>query len=257
MNMNITTLPEAAFNERIWNLLQEIRTQHLFIGGLTPIVLEISHANLGDAMKEKLDLIGQMRKWKIVKIAGDGTFDENTVTAFVQLKVCNPLFDQVYELYEHGELLQAEPKRLFGLFHKLITSKGPKSNPDVKKFLAEKPLAKQNDKIEYNPITGVGSHGEIEFMFKDGSAEYRLFARLFAGAGKKVSRFDVLELIKFYEDGQDSDPTRKTAETNAINAVTKELRTRIGLTPKQLVLNAGNLTLVSKKAPDSPQTDPK
>ena len=119
MNMKMTMVPEVAFNERIWNLLQEIRTQHLLIGDITPIVLTIEHKDLGDAMKEKLDVISRMRKWKIIRIAGDGTFDENTVSAFIQIKICNPLFDRAYELYEHGDLLQTEPKRLLELFNKL------------------------------------------------------------------------------------------------------------------------------------------
>ncbi len=250
--MKMTMVPEATFNERIWTLLQEIRQQHLLIGDTTPIILSFDHRELGGTMKDHIDLLAQMRKWKIIRIAGDGTFDENNVQALAQVKVCNPLFDRVYALYEQGHLRQTEPKKLFEIFNDLVKFEYKNIKPAIKKFLEGKDGVQNQSvlavgEIEYNPVTGIGYHGSKEFTLTDGSAEHRMFSKLYEKINTRISRYEVLELIRFYEDGEDSDPTRSTAETAAINKVAKGLRKKIGLTPAQLVLNAGNLTVIATK----------
>lgn len=232
----MTMTPEGIFNERIWTLLQEIRRQHLLIGDTTPIVLTFDHRELGSTMKDRIDLLTQMRKWKIVRIAGDGTFDENNAQALAQVKVCNPLFDRVYALYEQGHLRQTESKSLFEMFNALVKFEYKNVKPAIKKFIEGKdevpnqPALKIGE-IEYNPTTGIGYHGSMEFKLMDGSAEHRMFSKLYEKINTRISRYEVLELIRFYEDGEDMDPTRRTAETAAINEVTKDLRKKIGLTP--------------------------
>lgn len=244
--------PEGIFNERIWALLQEIRRQYLLIGDSTPIVLTFDHKQLGDTMKDHIDLLAQMRKWKIVRVAGDGTFDEQNVQAIAQVKICNPLFDRVYALYENGNSRQTESKKLFGMFNGLVKFEYKNVKATIKKFLEDKDEVQNRPtlavgEIEYNPITGKGHHGSKEFTLTDGSAEHHMFSKLYEKINKRISRYEVLELIHFYEEGEDMDPNRSTAETAAINEVAKGLRKKIGLTPAQLVLNAGNLTLVAKK----------
>ena len=246
--MKMTTVPEATFNERIWTLLQEIRRQYLLVGDTNPIVLTFDYKALGETMKDHLDLVAQMRKLKIVRLADDGTFDENNVQAIASIKIANPLFDRAYSLYENGNSRQTEPKKLFEMFNALVKSEYKNLKPEIKKFLEGKVLSGlRTGEIEYNPATGKGFHGSREFTLGDGSAEHRLFSKLYEKINTRISRYDVLELIRFYEDGEDSDPARKNAETESINTVTKKIRARVGLTPKQLVLNKGNLTLLGTK----------
>ncbi len=61
---------------------------------------------------------------------------------------------------------------------------------------------------------------------------------------KKVLRINVLELIHLYEEGEEPVPARKSAETDAINIVTKKIRKVTGITPDQLIINNGNLILL-------------
>ncbi len=108
--------------------------------------------------------------------------------------------------------------------------------------------------VSYNHVTGIGYINSKKFRFTDGTSEYRIFEKLYKSINCKVSRYDVLEAIKFYEDGEDIDPARKTAETEAINKVAKSLRSKTGLNTEHLVVNNGNMTLVGENKPDNTQT---
>ena len=176
----MTMVPETTFNERIWTLLQEIRRQHLLVGDTNPLTLVFDHKLLGDTMKDHLDLLAQMRKLKIIRLAGDGTFDENNLQAIASIKINNPLFDRVYTLYENGNSRQTEPKKLFGMFNALVKGEYENLKPEVKKFIESKVLSGLGTgEIEYNPTTGKGCHGSMEFTLGDGSPEHRLFSKLY------------------------------------------------------------------------------
>lgn len=246
----MTTVPETTFNEGIWTLLQKIRRQYLLVGDVNPIVITFDHKALGETMKDHLDLLAQMRKLKIVRLAGDGTFDENNVQAIASIKICNPLFDRVYAFYENGNSRQTEPKKLFEMFNALVNSEYKNLKPEIKKFLEGRDVVQhvlRSGEIEYNPTTGKGYHGTKEFTLKDGSPEYRVFSKLYEKINNKVLRYDVLVSAHFYEEDEDIDPVRKGDETAAINKIAKDIRKKVGLTNQQLTMNNGNLTLLGSK----------
>ncbi|MES2436994.1 MAG: hypothetical protein V4519_03190 [Patescibacteria group bacterium] len=106
--------------------------------------------------------------------------------------------------------------------------------------------------IEFNPTTGIGCVNSIrDFRFKDGSPEHMIFTQLYSRLTKKLSRQDVLIAGSFYEDYDKPDPSKKTLETTFINDRAKSIREKTGLNTQQLVMNAGNLTLLAKKSDKS------
>lgn len=126
-----------------------------------------------------------------------------------------------------------------------------------KKVISIRSVGTEELEISYDPITGGGSINSNTFKLKDGSPEFKVFSQLYTRIGKKLDRRDVLIAIGFYDDNQDPDPARKTSETARINEAAKAIRERTGLDTKQLVQNAGNLTLVAKKSPKSAPNRPK
>jgi hypothetical protein len=88
--------------------------------------------------------------------------------------------------------------------------------------------------IAYNPVTGVGTLRKKNFKFKDNQPEFILFKMLYENFNEPVKRELVLKTLHKQEG--------KTA-TLAINDIAKKIRTRTGLTTKELVLNNGNITL--------------
>lgn len=111
--------------------------------------------------------------------------------------------------------------------------------------------------IEYNKLTGIGLANGKKFKFKDGTPEYRIFGSLFEGINKKLTRYNVLVCGHFYEDGEDSDPAKRTTETSFINDVAKTIREKTGMNTEQLVQNNGNLTLIGSVYKKVRQTNPK
>lgn len=89
-------------------------------------------------------------------------------------------------------------------------------------------------KIQYNIVTGVGILRKKTFKFKDNQPEFFLFKQLYRKYNEPMKRDEVLTILKHADN--------KTA-TFAINELAKKIRTRTGLTPKELVLNNGNITL--------------
>jgi hypothetical protein len=88
--------------------------------------------------------------------------------------------------------------------------------------------------ITYNTVTGVGTLRKKNFKFKDDQPEFVLFKMLYENFNEPVKREIVLKTLHKQEG--------KTA-TLAINDIAKKIRTRTGLTTKELVLNNGNITL--------------
>jgi hypothetical protein len=180
--------------------------------------------------------------------------------AYFYIERAYPLFQYAYSLFAAGYKHQTEPSDLLNMLRalsmKVLNHEDPPEN--IMTFLEDTAEIKsRNSKViemitlDYNPETGIGRNGSKKFKLKDGSSEHRVFSRLYANLNKRVNRFDVLELAKFYENGEDIDPARESDETEAINTVAKKLRSKIGLEPDQLVMNAGNLTLLGKKATQS------
>jgi hypothetical protein len=260
--MNIIDTPEKAFNNHLWELLQEIARKSIIHGPNKPIELVLDYQALGEkGMREEIDFLESMAKWQIIKYDTRDTISHDNGTRFVYVRENYPVFPYTYGLYKHGYEHNAEPGQLFTLL-KIITSH-TKENQEVPEDILDYVdgtayIAKRNGsekdavaKLDYNPETGIGRNGSKKFKLKDGSSEHRVFSRLYANLNKRVNRFDVLELAKFYENGEDIDPARESDETEAINTVAKKLRSKIGLEPDQLVMNAGNLTLLGKKATQS------
>lgn len=147
------------------------------------------------------------------------------------------------------------PEDFLERYEKYRAKFGP---PTAQEKVIEKTLEEEEEKnevnkvhevvtISFNPETGAGEVNRIDFKFKDNTEEYRVFKLLFERMNTKVSRYEVLVAAHFYEDGEDSDPTRKNAETEKINDIAKEIRRKTGLNKKQVVVNNGNLTLVVPK----------
>lgn len=113
------------------------------------------------------------------------------------------------------------------------------------------------NQIVFNKETGDGSFKGKSFRLKHGTSVYRLFSKLYETSNKKIGRYDVLVILHFYEDGEDTDSSRKSAETALINETVKELRRKTGLDKLQLVQNMGNVTLAVEIAPNPPQRLPK
>jgi len=265
--MKITATPEARLNDRIWKTLQEIQEKSLIYGPDKPIQWICEYEKLGEKrMHEEAALIGKLKDWGVIKLDQQKTVLADNGNAYFYIERAYPLFQYAYSLFAAGYKHQTEPSDLLNMLRALSMKVLDHEDPpeDIMTFLEDASEIKSRESkadetamLDYNPETGIGYNGSKKFKLKDGSPEYRVFSRLYANLNKRVHRFDVLELVKFYEDGQDSDPTRKTAETAAINDVAKSLRDKAGLTTEQLVMNNGNLTLLGSKIPNSPQADPK
>lgn len=101
--------------------------------------------------------------------------------------------------------------------------------------------------ITYNKKTGIGSYKGHKFKFKKDTDQYYLFNELYEKMNKSISRYDVLVIIGFYEEGDTPDKSRKSLETNRINNITKNIRKKVGLNPETLVQNSGTLALIGEK----------
>lgn len=110
------------------------------------------------------------------------------------------------------------------------------------------------DEIYYNQKTAVGDIDGREFRFKPDSSFAKVFSSLWGMIGTPLKRQEVLILADFYEEGQEPDPARRSAETLLINNTAKSIRSALKIGPKVLINNDGNLTLLGKKV-KSPKLD--
>jgi hypothetical protein len=111
--------------------------------------------------------------------------------------------------------------------------------------------------IFYNHTTGLGKNNGKDFRLKDNTQEYKVFRFLYKNINEKMSRYDVLVESGFYEDGENPNPNKKTLETEKINLLVKKLRKKVSLNTKNLINNAGNITLIGIKIPNDTQVTPK
>ena len=105
---------------------------------------------------------------------------------------------------------------------------------------------KNSTQIFYQLAAGIGEYNGKDFKLKT-EPKRILFSELYKQINNTVGRYQVLEIIGFYDKNEKPNPANKTNETYEINKIVKELRKDIGLDTKQLVNNSGNLTLLGRK----------
>lgn len=138
-------------------------------------------------------------------------------------------------------------KNKFYFFYKELKNFWNKYNP--KSNFAE---------IYYQKEAGIGTINGQDFKLHT-ELKCRVFGELYDNLNKRVSRQKILELADFDTNAmeikmtvlkgtQKKKPSIYTSETYFIRDLVKELRKNISLTPKQLVNNGGNLTLIGEKA---------
>jgi hypothetical protein len=258
MNMNITKDPEKAFNDHLWEWLEEFNRKSFIYGIDNPIEIVLEYPTLGEKqIREEVSMLESMEKWCIISIDQNKTVRQENGTCIYYIKKNYPTFQYVYSLFSNCREHNVEHGQLITMLRIIATNaKDHREPPDhIMDFIDGSVFEKKSSaseetrvaKIGYNPETGIGYNGKKKFKLKDGSAEHRVFSRLYSDLNKRVNRFDILELARFYESGEDVDPSRESDETEAINTVAKKLRSKVGLGPEQLVMNAGNLTLLGKK----------
>lgn len=88
--------------------------------------------------------------------------------------------------------------------------------------------------IKYNSSTGSGTLRRKDFKLKDNQPEFFLFKELYESYNEPIKRTKILKILNHPDDSD---------ATFAINDLAKKIRSRTGLTTKELVLNNGNITL--------------
>lgn len=99
--------------------------------------------------------------------------------------------------------------------------------------------------LSYDPETGIGYFENNKFRFRTNSKLYNVFTELYKKRNRKITQGKILSLIKFYSDKYKRDPdiTPESDEISAINKIAVKIRSRVGLTNEQLVMNKGCLIL--------------
>lgn len=88
--------------------------------------------------------------------------------------------------------------------------------------------------IKYNAASGTGILRDLPFRFKNDQPEYKLFERLYARKNRPIGRSEILNILEIKDS--------KMA-TLKLNDLAKKIRKRTTLTPQELVLNNGDMTL--------------
>lgn len=94
--------------------------------------------------------------------------------------------------------------------------------------------------IYYNSEAGIGWAKGKDFKFKLGKPITFLFALLYERAGKSVAKEEIWKIIG------------RSGNTLAINEIAKEIREKVGLSTKEMVLSDSNLILTLEKLESSP-----
>jgi hypothetical protein len=115
----------------------------------------------------------------------------------------------------------------------------------------EKDSAKLPKVITYYPKVGRGKINDKSFSFnkpkKGVGKAFRLFAKLYEKMNEPVNKYDVLQAIGFYEEGEEQDLHKSVLESKAIADIATKIREKTGLNTNELVVNGGDITLFGKK----------
>lgn len=182
-----------------------------------------------------------------------GLYDEETNDKKGEyLNICLINIATLQKIKDH---IDAFEKRLAEM-----NSKSEKNTPIQK---IEKPLkisvgnSGQNE-IFYNNKTAIGEINGREFRFKPDSPVAEVFSSVWGMINVPLKRQEILVISGFYQEGEKSDPLRRSEETYHINDIAKYIRRVLKVDVKNFINNDGNLTLLGRKlkSPKLNQTAP-
>jgi len=203
---------------------------------MLPYLTTLGNSNYVDAYK---NWVNKAREYCYL------TKNVDLLRSFDEVKINALLSNGSYHLSPSREE-EAEQGRIFRDFVSMLDAQLNELRKTNSETDAHHKTSSKAQFISYNPESGIGNVGKKEFRFKHDTREHRVFGELCKKIGQKMNRYDVLVAAHFYEDGEDEDAARRSQETEVINEIAKNIRGKTGLTIKQLVQNAGNLTLVGE-----------
>jgi len=152
-----------------------------------------------------------------------------------QLKINQPKFDELYQDYEkHFSHIKTNPN------HEKEKREGSLSKTQIK------PEAE----IHYNKNTGIGYANGKRFIFKNHQPEFVVFSHLYLNINHPITKKEILKFCQYDENRpitSEGQSYHYAKGAYFINNLAKKIRKRTGLTPDQVALNNGDLTLVGKK----------
>lgn len=217
-------------DQYIWKLLKAIKSKYIDVDEVVELNPPDWIFSIPDA-KYLSKLLNRLKKEGIL------TFDvprpilgylyDPPSTFFIKI-IDEQKFDEYFQHYE----------KLFG--------KVGLNNDDEKDVIGKK----LGIEIFYDKNTGRGYVKGKPFTFKNDQPEYLVFDRMYSNINYPISKEEILELCQYNEDKpriSEHKSEHYASGTYLINNLAKKMRKRIGLTPDQIVLNNGSLTLVGKK----------
>ena len=111
----------------LWRTMQELKKKSLYPYLKSGLILyTIDGHKLGDKLPDEIGILNHLYEWKVVRMDKSSRFDEKDGTAFLQIKLLNPKFQNLYTFLENAFKQDIDQKRLFALTRELVVPSGDK-----------------------------------------------------------------------------------------------------------------------------------
>ena len=223
---DIKPFPNRKYDKDMWNTLNKIKEGESHIEKGEPIQCDTIEPS------DEAIVFKQLQAQEIINISsktnkdyGRGESGHKNIIYHLEITDHNK-FDARYEKY----------RRAF--------EKGSKAN---RKDALEGKQVTATLGIYYNKTTGIGHSTVKRFKFYKDQPEFVVFKRMYSNINHSISREEILKLCQYDEN------TQELSNKYFLNNLAKKMRKRTGLTPDQITLNRGDLTLVGQKLKNPPK----